>query len=340
MTRGRTTNPEHIPTELQAEYYRQRASAGLIFTEGTWISQEAVGFINVPGLFSAAQTDGWRRVTDAVHEEGGVIFAQIAHSGAVSHPDFFGGTPPLAPSAVNPGLKAFTPQGFKDTVTPRAMTLDDIRRTIDDYATAGRNARRAGFDGIELHAATTYLLPEFLSSTLNVRQDSYGGSVENRTRIVLEILDALIDEWGPGRVGIKISPTLVAGNLALTEQTVPTYDHLIEALNDRQMSHLQIVRATTDLSNTPIATLHETIGYYRRLYKGTLIANLGFDRAEAATIIEAGSADLVSFGKPFIGNPDLVHRLANDLTLVEGSPATYYQGGRDGYTDYSPFRDS
>src|SRR6201993_1874796 len=173
MTRGRTRNAELTPTELHVEYYRQRATAGLILTEGTWISPRAIGFINAPGLFSERQVEGWRAVTSAVHSEGGAIFAQLAHSGAVSHPDFFDGELPPAPSAVNPGLKSFTPGGFKDTVTPRAMSIEEIASTVADYGTAAKNAHAAGFDGVELHAATTYLLPEFLNSALNIREDAY-----------------------------------------------------------------------------------------------------------------------------------------------------------------------
>jgi N-ethylmaleimide reductase len=194
-------------------------------TEATWVSREAIGSINVPGLFTDEQVEGWRAVTEVVHAEGGTIFAQLAHSGAVSHPDFFEGTPPLAPSAVNPGLRAFTQEGFKETVTPRAMTIADIKR-IGDYATAAQNARAAGFDGVEIHAGTTYLLPEFLNSALNVREDAYGGSAENRARIVIEILEAVTRDWGPGRVGIKISPTLAMGGFTPTAQNVETYDHL------------------------------------------------------------------------------------------------------------------
>jgi N-ethylmaleimide reductase len=190
MTRGRARNAELAPTALHVEYYRQRASAGLILTESTWISPRAVGFINVPGLYSGRQVEGWRAVTSAVHAEGGAIFAQLAHSGAVSHPDFFGGDLPPAPSAVNPGLRSFTPEGFKDTVTPRAMSVEEIAATVADYGAAAKNARDAGFDGVELHAATTYLLPEFLNSSLNIREDAYGGSAENRARIVLDVLDA------------------------------------------------------------------------------------------------------------------------------------------------------
>src|ERR1700733_2724948 len=191
MTRGRAKNAALVPTELHVDYYRQRASAGLIMTEATWISREAIGSINVPGLFTEEQTIAWRAVTDAVHDAGGRIFAQLAHSGAVSHPDFFDGRLPMAPSAVNPGQRSFTSSGFKETVAPRAMTLDEIKRTVADYAAAARNARLAGFDGVELHAATTYLMPEFLNSSLNQRQDQYGGSPENRARIVLEALEAM-----------------------------------------------------------------------------------------------------------------------------------------------------
>ncbi len=336
MTRGRTTNPGQVPNELQVEYYRQRASAGLILTEGTWVSRDAMGFINVPGIFTPAQVDGWRKVTDAVHQQGGAIFAQLAHSGAVSHPAFFNGQPPLAPSAINPGLRAFTPEGFKDTVTPRAMTLDDIRRTIADYRAAGIHARDAGFDGVELHCATTYLLPQFLNSELNRREDGYGGNAEKRCRIVIEILEALISAWGPGRVGLKISPTLSQGGFRSTEATVETYDHLINGLNRLSLAYLHVVRAAGDLSDSPIATLQDTVGYYRERYEGTLIANLGFDKASGAAEIERGAADLISFGKPFIGNPDFVRRMERDLPLTSPMVETFYQGGAQGYVDYAP----
>jgi len=334
MTRGRARNDGLIPTPLHVEYYRQRASAGLIMTEATWVSRESIGFINVPGLFTAEQVEGWRAVTDAVHAEGGRIYSQLAHSGAVSHPDFFKGEPPLAPSAVNPGLKSFTPEGFKDTVTPRAMTVEQVKATIADYAAAAHNARTAGFDGIELHSATTYLLPEFLNSALNVRRDEYGGSPENRARIVIEILEALVGVWGPGRVGIKISPAMAMGGFGPTDETVATYDYLVGRLNDLALSHLQIVRAPNDLAGTSIRALQDTVAYYRPRYAGTLIANLGFDKASAASVIESGQADLVSFGSPFIGNPDLVRRLREDLPLNPSSRETYYQGAAEGYVDY------
>jgi len=334
MTRGRARNEGLVPTELHVEYYRQRASAGLILTEGVWVSREAIGFINVPGLFTAAQVEGWRAVTDAVHGEGGKIFAQIVHSGAVSHPDFFDGELPLAPSAVNPSLRAFTPTGFKETVTPRAMTTAQIKATVQDYTDAARNAREAGFDGVEIHAATTYLLPQFLNSALNVRTDEYGGSPENRTRIVLEILNNLVAEFGPGRVGIKISPTMMMGGFQPTNETIATYDDLVERLNGLRLSHLQIGKVPLDLSGTPIAAIADPISVYRKKYKGTLIANGGFDLTSANSAIRSGEADLVSFAKPFIGNPDLVRRFRDNLPLNASNPETYYQGGPQGYIDY------
>ena len=336
MTRGRARNAELTPTDLHVEYYRQRASAGLILTEATWISPRAIGFINVPGLYTERQIEGWRSVTSAVHAEGGTIFVQLAHSGAVSHPDFFGGELPPAPSAVNPRLKSFTANGFKDTVTPRAMSVEEIASTIADYGATAKNARDAGFDGVELHAATTYLLPEFLNSALNIREDTYGGSAENRARIVLEILDALIAVWGPGRVGIKISPTFAMAGFGPTEQTIETYDYLVGRLNTLPLSHLQVVRAANDLSGTPVVPLQDTIGYYRTRFNGTLIANFGFDKSSANEAIQAGHANLVSFAKPFISNPDLVRRFERDLPLAPPATETFYQGGAQGYVDYPP----
>jgi N-ethylmaleimide reductase len=334
MTRGRARNAGLTPMQLHVEYYRQRASAGLIMTEGIWVSPRAIGFINVPGLFTTEQVSRWRSVTDAVHAEDGRIYAQLAHSGAVSHPDFFNGELPLAPSAINPQLRSFTPEGFKETVTPRAMTVEEIRQTISEYALAAHYAVEAGFDGIELHAATTYLLPEFLSSALNVRTDQYGGSAENRARIVLEILDALIAVWGANRVGIKIAPTIRMGGFAPTPETIPTFDYLVSRLSQLGLSHLQVVRAVDSLSGTPVESLQDTVAYYRARYDGTLMANFGFDLDSGNALIESGGADLVSFGTPFIGNPDFVHRLRHRLPIAVSNRETYYQGGAEGYVDY------
>lgn len=334
MTRGRARNPGLVPTPLQVQYYRQRAQAGLILTEGIWVSPEAIGSINVPGLFSPEQTAGWRAVTEAVHQAGGRIYAQLAHSGAVSHPDVLGGALPLAPSAINPGLKAFTPEGFKDTLTPRAMTVAQIHETISDYARAAHNARHAGFDGVELHSSMTYLLPEFLNSSLNHRTDDYGGSAQNRARIVLDILEAMIAAWGAGKVGIKLSPTVHLGGFDPTIETQATYDYLVSRLNELELSHVQLVRAQVDLKGTPVEALQDTLAHYRPRYHGTLIANGGFNSETGNAVIAAGQADLVSFATPFIGNPDLVRRWREGLPLMSSSRETYYQGEAAGYTDY------
>lgn len=334
MTRGRARNQGLVPTELHVDYYRQRATAGLIITEATWVSPEAIGFINVPGIYTLEQVDGWKAVTKAVHEEGGRIYQQIAHSGAVSHPDFFDGKPPLAPSAVNPGLKAFTNEGFKDTVTPREMTVAQIKTTISDYAAAVKNAKAAGFDGVELHSATTYLLPQFLNSALNVRTDAYGGSAENRARILIEVLEAMIAEWGPGRVGVKLSPTMAMGGFNPTDQTVATYQHLAERLGDLPLSHVQLVKAPNDLTGTPIEAIQNTVAYFRPRIKGTLIANFGYDKTKGNAALAAKEADLVSFGNAFIGNPDLVRRMRDGIPLSPSNRDLYYQGGAEGYTDY------
>jgi N-ethylmaleimide reductase len=334
MTRGRARNAALVPTQLNVDYYRQRATAGLIMTEGIWVSPRAIGFINVPGLFTAEQVEGWRAVTNAVHEEGGRIFAQLAHSGAVSHPDFFNGDLPIAPSAVNPQQRSFTPSGFKETVTPRAMTVDEIRQTVGEYERAARNAVAAGFDGVELHAATTYLLPQFLSSVLNQRVDEYGGNPQNRARIVLEILDALINVWGATRVGIKIAPTLQMGGLVPTEETIPTFDYLVERLGQLPLSHLQVVRAARDLSGTAIESLQDTVAYYRGRYQGTLMANLGYDADAGNAVVADGHADLVAFATPFIANPDFVRRVQEGLPIAGSDRDTYYQGEAPGYIDY------
>lgn len=215
------------------------------------------------------------------------------------------------------------------------MTLNDIQRTIGDYRSAARNAKESGFDGIELHCATTYLLPQFLNSELNIREDAYGGSVENRCRLVLDILKELIEVWGPGCVGVKISPTINQGGFRPTNATVETYDHLVARLDRLPLSHLQVLRANADLSGTPVEALRDTIGYYRARFEGTVIANGGYEKASATSLIERGEADLVSFAKPFISNPDLVRRFERDLPLIPPVVETFYQGGSEGYVNYA-----
>lgn len=341
MTRARTDHPGFVPNALQAQYYAQRASAGLILTEGTWPSREGVGFINVPGLYTQEQADGWRRVTDAVHEEGGRIFVQLGHTGSSSHPDLLDGALPLAPSAVNPGLKAFTPSGFKDTVTPRAMEPSDIARTVEDYAKAARLAQAAGFDGVELHGINTFLIPTFLYESLNQRTDDYGGSPENRARLPLQIVDALVEAWAPGRVGIKLSPGLTGvGNFIAGAETLPTFDYLIAQLSTRKLAYLQLMNPINDLAGTPLEGLGQNVArHFRPLYSGSLIANGGYTFETGNALVRNGFADAIAYGAPFISNPDLVERFSGDLSLGPSDRDTYYGGGEAGYVDYPRARE-
>ncbi|WP_127754426.1 alkene reductase [Devosia sp. 1566] len=336
MTRARTNNPELVPNALQAQYYAQRASAGLILTEGTWPSRDGVGFINVPGLYTQQQAEGWRRVTDAVHEAGGRIFVQLGHTGPSSHPDMLDGALPLAPSAVNPGVQTFTNAGFQETVTPRAMDLSDIARTVDDFAKSARLAQIAGFDGVELHGISTFLIPAFLYETVNFRTDDYGGSVENRARLPLEIIDALADAWAPGRVGIKLSPGLTGvGKFVAGAETLKTFEHLVSQLSERNLAYLHLMNPISNLAGTPVEALGADIAkHFRPLYSGPLIANGGYSFETGNALINNGFADAIAFGAPFISNPDLVERFATGASLSPSDRETYYGGGAAGYVDY------
>ncbi|PLZ01934.1 alkene reductase [Burkholderia sp. WAC0059] len=336
MSRARTDNPGLIPVPLQAEYYRQRASAGLILSEGTWPNRDAIGAINVPGLFDEQQAEGWKRVTGAVHEAGGRIFVQLGHCGAVSHPDLLGGAPPLAPSAVSVAQPVFTPGGFQVSPVPKAMTADDIARTIDDYARATRLAQQAGFDGVELHGTVGYLIPEFLNDRFNLREDRYGGSIENRARFPLEVLEAMIAAWRPGRIGLKLSPGASLGELQPTAQTLPTYEYLVSQVAKLKIAYLQLQHPDVDLAGTPVEALNDgTARYFRRFYDGVLMANGGLDRERAEAVIRAGDADLAAFGTPYLANPDFVERLKRGAALAPVPPReTWYAGGAAGYADY------
>jgi N-ethylmaleimide reductase len=341
MTRGRTESEERAPGVLEAEYYAQRASAGLIITGGTYISPQSIGGIRVPGIYSDQQVEAWKRVTGAVHENGGRIFLQIAHSGSISHPDLHGGELPVAPFAINPQQKVFTPTGFKDTVTPRTLDIDEIQAIVDDYGHAAKNAREAGFDGVELHAAYIYLLPQFLSSATNHRKDTYGSSPEGRARLILEALDSIANHWTKTQIGIKLSPGLNGvGAFVANDDTLPTYDYLFGELNCFSPGYVHLMRPINDVSGTAVANLQEdTYKRYRPMFNGTLIANVGFDRKSANELIASGDADLVSFARHYIANPDLPERFSLNAPLTEGDLATYYQGAAAGYTSYPPYEE-
>jgi N-ethylmaleimide reductase len=337
MTRSRATTPDLVPTELHAQYYAQRASAGLIITEGTWVSADAVGWHDVPGLFTDAQVRGWSGVTEAVHRAGGVIFAQLWHTGSLSHPDFFSGTPPLAPSAVNPGLHSPTASGNQPTVIPRAMTQDDIRRTVNDFATAAANAVRAGFDGVQLQAGFNYLISQFLNPRTNVRTDDYGGSIENRARFLFDVLDAVGARIDIGKVGVKAGPAWgERGEFVSTADTLETSEYVIERLNEYSLAHLLLMGAMADLSGGPLSDLQGDgmFKHFRPRYRGTIIANVGMTRERGNQLIDDGLVDLVAFAEMFIANPDLPQRFDAVAPIIRSDRALHYTPGPHGYTDY------
>lgn len=334
LTRSRADNPDNAPTDLIAEYYAQRSSAGLIISEGSQISPRAVGYINTPGIYSPAQVEGWKKVTHVVHERGGKIFLQLWHVGRMSHPDFHHGELPLSASALNPNSKAFTPQGFKDTVTPKAMSIAEIKETIADYGQAARNAMAAGMDGVEIHASNGYLLHQFFNRTSNIRTDEYGGSIENRARILFEVIDEVRNHVPENRIGVRLNPSLHGTfGMTLDEETIPTFDYIVERLNDYNLAYLHLSEPFTDVTNVPGAEPN-IAKHYRPIYKGTLIINSNFDQGKGNQVIEEGQADLVAYGKLFISNPDLVERFADNAKLNEWDQDTFYTPGPKGYTDY------
>jgi len=335
MTRGRADNPEKKPTqELHAEYYKQRASAGLIISEGSQVSKDAVGYINTPGIHTKEQVEGWKHVTSAVHEANGKIFIQLWHVGRMSHPDFHNGNLPLAPSPINPHAKSFTPDGFKDTVVPREMSLEDIKQTIEDFKQAAKNSMEAGFDGVEIHSSNGYLFHQFFNATSNHRNDEYGGSIEKRSRLLFDVLDAVKEVMPENRIGIRLNPSMhgIFG-VTMDEETIPTFDYIIEKLNEYDLSYLHLSEPFTDVSEISFAET-DIAKRYRPIYNGTLMINTNFDQEKGNEVLENGDADLVAYGKPFISNPDLVERFEQHVELDAWDEDTFYSGGKEGYLDY------
>jgi N-ethylmaleimide reductase len=337
MTRGRANNADLVPTPLMAEYYAQRASAGLIITEGTWVSLKSIGFINVPGIYTEQQVEGWKLVTKAVHDKGGLIFSQLGHIGSATHPDHLNGELPAGPSAINPEAQSFTQQGFKDTLTPRELTIAEIKQIIQDYKQASQNAKNAGFDGIEVHAQAGMLIPQFLSLATNRRSDKYGGNIENRACIIFEILDEIIKVWDSARVAIRFTPVMYThvGIVIPDDETIPMFQYIMKKLNDYNLAFVHIVGPGQDLTGTPVEVIqNDYFSHFRYHYKGKLMVNQDFTQETANTILNEGKADLVSFGQLFIANPDLVERFKYKLSLSQPDLDTYYSGEEKGYTDY------
>ncbi|MGI9089880.1 MAG: alkene reductase [Gemmatimonadaceae bacterium] len=341
MTRSRAAQPGDVPSALNARYYAQRASAGLIITEATQISQEGKGYAWTPGIYTDAQRDGWRLVTDAVHEERGRIFLQLWHVGRVSHPSLQpGGRLPVAPSAVRPrGVRVYAidptdgvPR-FLHCETPRALTLEEITHVIDDYRRAAALAADAGFDGVEIHGANGYLIDQFLRSTTNLREDRYGGSAENRIRFLRDVVSAVAAEVGRDRVGVRLSPYVTLADMADPE-IVDTTLLAVDALQEKGIAYLHLSEA--DWDDAP-ATPHDFREALRHRFRNTLIVAGRYTAERGEAIIAQGLADLVTFGRPFLSNPDLPRRLAAGLPLNTPDPATFFGGDAKGYIDYPPY---
>ncbi|MCL5129425.1 alkene reductase [Algibacter sp. L4_22] len=335
MTRSRADNKAHVATdELQGLYYEQRASAGLIITEGSQVSEKAVGYIHTPGIYSEEQVEGWKKVTKRVHDKGGKIFIQLWHVGRISHPNFHNGELPLSASAINPNAQSFTPEGFKDTVTPKEMTIEDIKTTVKDFQNAAVNAIKAGFDGVEIHSSNGYLFHQFFTGCSNTRTDEYGGTIENKTRFFFEVLDAIKAVIPQEKIGVRFNPSLNGlFGITVDKQTIPTFEYIIKKLNDYNLAYVHLSEPFTDVSEVPFAVT-EIAKHFRPLYNGTLMINTNFDQEKGNKVIEDGDADLVAYGKPFISNPDLVERFENNLELTAWNQDTFYTTGVEGYTDY------
>ena len=318
-----------------AEYYAQRASAGLIITEGSQVSPEAVGYIHTPGIYSPEQVEGWKLVTDAVHKKGGHIFCQLWHVGRISHSDFHEGGAPVAPSAINANDKVFTAEGFKETSIPHALTIPEIHQATQDFRKAAENAIHAGFDGVEIHSANGYLFHQFFANCANVRTDEYGGSHENKARFFFETLREVGQAIGFDRVGVRLNPSAHGFfGITIDEDTIPTFEYIVDQLNEySNLAYVHFTEPMAPVDNVPYAVT-EIAKHFRPLYKGNLIINCGFRGESGKQVIEEGHADAVAFGKAFLANPDLVERIAAGAKWNRWNDATFYTTGPKGYTDY------
>ncbi|MES2535243.1 MAG: alkene reductase [Pseudomonadota bacterium] len=336
LTRSRAQKGD-IPSQFAAEYYEQRASAGLIIAEATQISPQGKGYAYTPGIYNDAQVEGWKTITAGVHDKGGRIFLQLWHVGRISHPALQpDGALPVAPSAIRPEGNAFTEEGFVPYVTPRALETSEIPGIIEQYRNAARHALAAGFDGVEVHAANGYLIDQFLRDSTNHRTDVYGGSLENRTRLLLEVTEAVVAIWGADRVGVRLSPISPANDIADSDPAT-LFTHVVGQLNRFGLLYLHLVEGATGGPRQVDNGFDLQI--LRRLFKGIYIANNGYDRDLAIKAREQGLADLIAFGRPFISNPDLVDRLQLAAPLNALDPATLYGGGAKGYVDYPVLAD-
>ena len=335
MTRSRA-DMNGVIGDLTVQYYTQRVSAGLIFTEAIRISEEATGSPLTPGIYTNEQIEAWKRVTQGVHDEGGVIIAQLWHTGRVGHSVDRKGKLPLAPSSLPiRGMQHFTSQGMRDYEIPQQITLDEIQRTISDYGQAAKNAIKAGFDGVELHAANGYLPSQFLAESSNQRKDEYGGSIKNKVRFVLEVMQELINAVGSEKVGIKISPYHPYGDMVLDDPAA-TYTYLIEELNKLDFAYVELIKRSPFFPSPAHYPTDDEIEFFGKKIRQSVIANSGYNRDSAIEELERGIASMVSFGTLFLANPDLPTRFELDAELNEPDRATMFGGNEKGYVDY-PF---
>lgn len=339
MTRSRA-GTDRMPNALMAEYYAQRADAGLIITEGTTISQQANGWLHTPGIYTAEQTEAWKQVVDAVHAKGTPIFLQLWHTGRASHSSFQPNNQlPVAPSAIKiEGAKAHTPDGKQPHETPRALETEEIPLVVEDYRAAAANAKQAGFDGVEIHGANGYIIDEFLQSKTNQRTDKYGGSIENRYRFLEEIVESILTVWSAERVGVRLSPNGNYNDMGSPDYR-ETFSYVAQQLNQYGLGYLHIIDGLA-------FGFHElgepmTLAEFRQVYDGTLMGNCGYDRNDGERVIAAGDADLIAFGRPYISNPDLVARFANNWELNrDADQSIWYSFDAEGYTDFPIYQES
>jgi N-ethylmaleimide reductase len=338
LTRMRSKQPGNIPTELNATYYAQRASAGLIISEATQVSPQGQGYPATPGIHTAEQVAGWKLVTERVHHAGGRIFLQLWHVGRISHrslqPE---GLLPVAPSAIKPSGGTYSPE-WKEVAfeTPRALETAEIPEILADYERGARHAKQAGFDGVEVHGANGYLLDQFLQDGSNKRTDCYGGSIENRARLLLEVVDRAISVWGAERVGVRLSPYGSFNDMSDSDP-IALFNYVLAQLSLRKIAYAHVIEPRSSKAgggdgNIPDAP--QTSRIFRDAFKGVLISAGGYDRADALRVVAEGMADAVAFGRIFIANPDLPERLRKDSPLNRYERATFYGGGEKGYTDY------
>ncbi len=330
LTRNRAS-AGNVPTAINATYYEQRASAGMIIAEATQICPEGQGYIATPGIYSPEQIEGWKLVTQAVHAKGGLIVLQLWHVGRISHTSLQpGGKAPVAPSAIRAEAKTYVADGFVDVSEPRALELNEIPELIETYRKAAANAIEAGFDGVEVHAANGYLLDQFLRDKSNHRTDAYGGSIENRTRLVFEVVEAVAGQIGGGRTGVRLSPLTSFGDVSDSDPQA-LFNRVVERLAPLKLAYIHVIEGETGGDRHPQPFDYEAM---RKPFHGTWIDNNGYDRQMAIDAVSNGHADVIAFGTKFLANPDLPRRLHENAPLNKPDQSTFYGGDAHGYTDY------